>query len=233
MKLGNVADALKMASTEAANDEQAATVVRTPEEVKERTDETAERLLAIGGGEAEDKIQRGQIIEEYARWLQPNGRYSKPNPFKILAERKDLPWQASQIRAYRDTYLLWKEMGGEKGAQKVDVTTFGLVLSLDFEDAKKLLDRAAREKLPTRKVAELVKKAKGVGKADKPERVAGDWKMLSKALDTVESEVSLMLECPSEAPADGNVIDRIEIVVKGLQAIIAAATTPPADGSVL
>ena len=46
MKLGNVADALKMASTEAANDEQAATVVRTPEEVKERMKQAA--AVAMG-----------------------------------------------------------------------------------------------------------------------------------------------------------------------------------------
>lgn len=233
MKKISASSMAAMASTDAPKDEQTATVVRTPEEVKERTDKTAESLLAVGGGEAEDKIQRGRIIDEYVRWIQPDGRYSKPNPFKVLAERKDLPWQASQLRAYRDTYLLWERMGGKDGAPKVDVTTFGLVLSLGFEDAQKILDRAAKEKLTTRKVAELVKKAKGEGKAAKPERVAGDWKALSKALDSLESEVSLMLECPSEAPPDGEVINRIEVVVKDLQAIVAAATTPPADGSVL
>lgn len=236
MELNKKQNTLTMASTDATNampDATAEAVVRTPEEIRQHTDMTAESLLAVGGGEAGDKIQRGRIINEYVRWIQPDGRYSKPNPFKLLAERKDLPWQASQLRAYRDTYLLWEQMGGKDGAPEVDVTTFGLVLSLGFEDAKKILDRAAKEKLTTRKVAELVKKAKGAGKAAKCERVAGDWQMLSKALESLQSEAGLMLKCPSEAPADGEIIDRIEILVKDLQAIIAAVTTPPAEGGAL
>ena len=229
---GSNDEPINQETADAPVDGKAEAIVHTPEEVEAQTNQTADRLLALGGGEATDKIERGRIIDEYVRWLQRDGKHTSPNPFKLLAECKVLPWQKSQIRGYRDAYLLWEQLGGETGAPKVDVTSIGMVLSLKFEDAKKILDLAAKKGLSTRKVAELVKKAKG-NKAAKPERIAGDWKALSRALDALEHEAALMLECPSEAPADGDVIDRIEVIVKSLQAIVGKATTPPVEGDAL
>lgn len=229
---GSHDESINQETADTSVDGQAEAITRTPEEVEAQTNLTADRLLALGGGEATDKIGRGRIIDEYVRWLQPDGKFTKPNPFKLLAERKDLPWQKSQLRGYHNAYKLWEQLGGEKEAPKVDVTSIGLVLSLNFEDAKKILDLAAKKGLSTRKVAELVKKAKG-NKGAKPERIAGDWKALSRALDALEHEAALMLECPSEAPADGDVIDRIEILVQSLRKIVIKATTPPVEGGAL
>src|ERR1039458_4279961 len=83
----------------------------TDAEIAKLADETAGQLLALGGGEAKDGIDRGRIIDGFVRRLQPNGKGSEPNPFSLLAEREDIPWGASQLRLYRDAYLLWRQMG--------------------------------------------------------------------------------------------------------------------------
>src|ERR1035437_2547672 len=100
----------------------------TQAEVEKLTDETAGQLLALGWGEAQDWIDKGRIIDGYVEKLQPNGEFSKPNPFNLLAEREDIPWRASQLRTYRNAFLLWRQVGEKDGASKLDVTTVGLVL---------------------------------------------------------------------------------------------------------
>jgi hypothetical protein len=207
-----------------SDEKQAGDGERTQSEIEAKTDETSANLLAQGGDEAKAWVGRGRIIEEFARWLQPDGRYAKPNPFKVLAERKELPWRESQLRAYRDAYVLWHKMGGEEGAPKVDATSFGLVLSLDIKTAETILRKAAKNKLATREVGTLVKMAKGVAPV-KPERVAGDWKVFARALDAVESEIGLLRTYPTLCPPL-DVIDRIEVVVKSLQDLASTVSKP-------
>lgn len=215
-------------STAGTNGEgQAQTGRMTEAEVKQLTDETVDLLLKTGGGEAQEWIEKGRIIDGYVEKLQPNGKFSKPNPFTLLAERDDIPWGASQLRTYRDSYVLWRQMGAADGASMVDVTSVGLVLSLDDEEAKKILKRAAKDKLTTRQVAALVKKAKGIGGAAKPERVVGDWKVLGKAADALNAEISLMLDCPSPSPTDLDVAQhRLEVVIKAIHELLAKVNTP-------
>ncbi|MEI7837215.1 MAG: hypothetical protein WCK05_12510 [Planctomycetota bacterium] len=207
-----------------SDEEQSGDVERTADEIEAKAEEAAANLLAQGGNEAKAWVGRGRIIEGFARWLQPDGRYSKPNPFKILAERKDLPWAASQLRTYRDAYVLWQKMGGEDAAPKVDATMFGMVLSLDSDTAEKILRKAAKDKLSTRDVGVLVKNAKGVAPV-KVERVVGDWKALSKALDVVVSEVGLLLKNPPPCP-DLDVVDRIEILFADLRKLAESINNP-------
>jgi len=197
----------------------------TQAEIAKLTDETAGRLLELGGGEAQDSIDRGRIINEFVNKLQPNGKFSKPNPFTLLAEREDIPWRSSQLRTYRNAYLLSQRVGGDK----VNVTTLGLLLPLEAEVAKKILNRVAKEKLSTRQVAVLVKKAQGTAGTEKEERISGDWKVLGKALEHVESEISLMRDCPPAGPTDLAVVDRLEIVAASIAALI--ASLGPKDGA--
>ena len=194
----------------------------TKAEVARIVAETAEQLLAVEGGEAKEWIEKGRIIAGYVERLQPNGKFSKPNPFALLAEREDIPWQTSQLRMYRDAYVLWRDMGGADGTSMVSVTTVGLVLPLDADEARKILTRAAKEKLATRQVAALVKKARGVGAAAKPERVTGDWKALGRALDSLDSEIGLMLDHPSDGPTDYDVTDRLEVVLASIAKLLAS-----------
>lgn len=213
---GKSGSALKMADAiEEAHEEDGRL---TQAEVEKLTDETAGQLLALGGGEAQDGIDRGRIIDGYVEKLQPNGKFTRPNPFDLLTEREDIPWRASQLRTYRNAYLLWRQMGGVDGAPKVDVTTIGLVLPLDFEEARKVLNHAAKDKLTTRQVAAMVKKIKGTG-TEKAERVTGNWKALDKAAERLESELGLMRDNPAPM-ADFDVVDRLEAVVKSIQALI-------------
>lgn len=198
----------------------------TLEEVERLTDETVDLLLKTGGGEAQEWIEKGRIIHGYVERLQPNGKFSKPNPFTKLSEREDIPWAASQLRTYRDAYLLWQRMGGTDGVPKVDVTTVGLVLSLDADDAQKILRRAAKEKLTTRQVGALVKKTKGTGSAGNTERVTGDWKVLGKAGDRLNAELSLMIECPAPGPTEGAVVHRLEVVLKAIEELLEKVNTP-------
>lgn len=197
---------------------------RTAEEIEAKADEAAANLLAQGGDEAKAWVGRGRVIDAFTRWLQPDGRYTKPDPFKTLADRKDLPWRASQLRAYRDAYVLWQKMGGEEAAPKVDATSFSLVLSLDVDAAEKILRKAAKDKLATREVGALVKKAKGVAPV-KTDRVVGDWKALAKALDVVVSEVGLLLKSPPPCP-DLDVIDRIEVLFTDLRKLAESIRNP-------
>lgn len=206
----------------AAGQKQAAGGQLTEAEVARLTEETAGKLLELGGGEAQDSIDKGRIIDEYVKKLQPNGKFSKPNPFTLLAEREDIPWRPSQLRTYRDTFLFSQSMGGESGALKVNVTTLGLVLPLETEVAKKIINRAVKEKLTTRQVAVLVKKAKGTEGTEKAERITGDWKVLGKAVENLDSEISMMLDCPPAGPTDIDVVDRLEIVAASITALIAS-----------
>ena len=207
---------------ETTNEKEQATGQLTDVQIDALTEETAGKLLALGGAEAQDWIDKGRIIDDYVEALQPNGKFSRPNPFNKLAEREDIPWRPSQLRTYRDAFLLWQQMGGKDGAPKVDVTAMGLVLTLDHEVAKKILNQAAKQKLTTRAVAALVKKAQGTIGGEKTERVTGDWKLLGKAAEQLNSELSRMRECPPEGLADLDVVEGLQILLKTIQALIAS-----------
>jgi hypothetical protein len=198
----------------------------TEAEIERLTDETVDLLLKAGGGEAQEWIEKGRIIHEYVGRLQPNGKFSKPDPFALLAGREDIPWRTSQLRTYRDAYLLWQKVGGEDGAPKVEVTTVGLVLSLDDEAAKKVLKRAVKEKLTTRQVAALVKKEKGKEATERTERVTGDWKALGKAAERLNAEASLMIECPPAGSSDLGVVQNLEVALKAITELIEKVNTP-------
>lgn len=207
---------------ETTNEKEQATEQLTDAQIETLTDETAGKLLALGGGEAQEWIEKGRIIDEYVETLQPNGKFSKPNPFIKLAERPDIPWRPSQLRTYRDAFVMWRQIGDKDGAPKVDVTTVGLVLTLDHEAAKDILAQAAKKKLSTREVAVLVKKAKGNGTPEKTPRVTGDWKLLGKAAEQLNSELSLMRNCPPAGLTDLDVVPRLEGVVDSIAKLLAS-----------
>ena len=203
-------------------------------DVARLTDETVILLLDKQDlkTEVEIWVRRGRIVRKYVRTLQPGGKFTKPDPYGLLAEHPDVRWSANQLRAFVDALELWEQIG--EGAPSLPMSFYALVASsiLGFEAKKALLTKAVEQHLSTRDVKGELAEAKGdadegdqdgqdqEGSSGTPAaKTTGDWKRVEAYAEKLNAELSAI---DLSGMASLEVISKLVEVAERITALVAS-----------
>ena len=178
-------------------------------EIVRLTDETAKSLLDKADLKTETEIwvRRGRVIRTYVRKLQPNGKFTKPDPYGLLAEHPDIRWSASYLRQFVDALELWELFG--EGQPSLPVKVYIIVASCkgSFDEKKALLQKVVEQHLSNSALRREIAASEAGAEGDAPgegqktegtsegasgstEKTVGDWKKVEAYAEKLNSELS-------------------------------------------
>ncbi|MFZ4394558.1 MAG: hypothetical protein ACOYOU_02910 [Kiritimatiellia bacterium] len=178
-------------------------------EIVRLTDETVSLLLNKQDlkTEVEIWVRRGIVIRKFVRKLQPNGKFTKPDPYTLLSEHPDICWSARYLRQFVDALELWELFG--EGQPSLPVKFYIIVASCkgSFDEKKALLKKVVEQHLSIsalkRELAASETDAEGdacgegqktegptEGTSCSTEKPAGDWKKVESYAEKLNIELS-------------------------------------------
>ena len=195
----------------------------SPDEIRKLTDEAVVAIVKQSRKETLAWLRMGRIVDGYVTKLQPNGIYTRPNPYQRLAEDPRVPYRSSQLRHFRACAELWKELGGPK-APKLPMTFFTLVLNsrIDSDGKKKYLRKVEKEGLTVRELKAEIDR--DLGKTKKSSgKDSNDWKFVDGLAGKLTERISRLRGLMLSLPAPPESIGRLRVLRSTIDGYIAAS----------
>ena len=196
--------------------------VLSADEIRKLTDEAAAAIVKQSRNETLAWVRMGRIVDGYVRKLQPNGIYTRPNPYQRLAEDPRVPYRSSQLRHFRACAEVWEELGGPK-APALPMTFFTLVLNsrIDSEGKRKYLRKVEKEGLTVRELKAEI--GRDLGKAEKSSgEGSNDWKVVDGLARKLNERLSRLRGLMLSLPAPPESIGRLTVLRSTIDGYIAA-----------
>jgi hypothetical protein len=146
---GSVASGEAFAEGKVRNTNGAPSKDKTAAALAKLTEQYVGKINGVATNELASWKRLGQLIDEFVKKLNPNGKKAKRDPYVLLSRHPSCVHQPGQLRNHHASFVLFTEFGGEDKAPKLPMTHYIAVLgkSLTIEKKRTLLKAAVDDEL--------------------------------------------------------------------------------------